>query len=103
MKRILYIVVLTTIFIMNLNNEFYVYANEKKDDPLRLTEQAKAAILLERDTGQILYEKNAHEKLPPASLTKVMTLLLVMEAIHEGKLAKDELITVSKHAASMGG
>jgi len=75
----------------------------KKEEELQLTKGAKASLLLERDTGEILYEQNAHEKLPPASLTKVMTLLLVMEALDEGQIKEDEIITVSERAASMGG
>lgn len=76
---------------------------EEQQSELDLTEEAKASILLERDTGKILYEKNVHEKLPPASMTKVMTLLLVMEALEHDKLSLDEIITVSERAASMGG
>ncbi|WP_078380105.1 D-alanyl-D-alanine carboxypeptidase family protein [Sutcliffiella halmapala] len=70
---------------------------------VQLTENAKSAILIERDTGQVLYEKNGHEKLPPASMTKIMTMLLIMEAIDEGKLTWDEKIRTSEYAASMGG
>lgn len=77
--------------------------DQKNQSELDLTEEAKASLLLERDTGKILYEKNAHEKLPPASMTKVMTLLLVMEAIERGKLSLDEMVTVSERASSMGG
>lgn len=75
----------------------------RKEEELQLTKGAKASLLLERDTGEILYEQNAHEKLPPASLTKVMTLLLVMEALDVGQIKEDEIITVSERAASMGG
>ena len=64
---------------------------------------AKSLILIEESTGRVLYEKNADEALPPASVTKIMTLLLVMEAIDSGKLKKDQLVTVSEEAASMGG
>ena len=64
---------------------------------------APAAVLMEASTGKILYEKNAHEKRPCASITKVMTLLLVFEAIDGGKLSLDDIITTSAHAASMGG
>src|SRR5699024_9154841 len=76
---------------------------EEAEDQLELTEDAKSALLLERDTGEVLYEKNAHEKLPPASMTKVMTLLLIMEALHDERLMMDEMITVSERASSMGG
>lgn len=63
----------------------------------------KSAILVEQSTGKVLYEKNSHEKLPPASITKIMTELLTLEAIEEGKLKWDEKLTCSEHAASMGG
>ena len=65
--------------------------------------ECKSAILMEANTGEILYEQNADEALPPASVTKVMTLLLVMEAIQEGKVSLDDTVTASAHAASMGG
>lgn len=64
---------------------------------------ALSAVLMDAETGQILYAKNADEALPPASVTKVMTLLLVMEAIDEGRLALTDTVTVSEYAASMGG
>ena len=64
---------------------------------------AQAALLMEKETGEILYAKNEHEKLEPASVTKVMTLLLVMEAIDNGQLSYDDIITGSAHACSMGG
>lgn len=64
---------------------------------------APAAVLMEASTGKILYEKNPHEQRPCASITKVMTLLLVMEAMDSGKLALTDTITASEHASSMGG
>jgi len=64
---------------------------------------AKSVVLLEPKTGKILYEKNAHEKLAPASITKIMSLLLVMEAIEAGNLTLDTVISASEHACSMGG
>ena len=64
---------------------------------------AASAILMEKETGTILYEQNAHDKLEPASVTKVMTLLLVMEAIDSGRLSLDDTVTMSAHAVSMGG
>lgn len=63
----------------------------------------RSAILMEASTGEVLYEMNADEALPPASVTKVMTLLLVMEAIEDGRLALDDTVTASEHACSMGG
>lgn len=64
---------------------------------------APSAILIEPNTKKVLYEHNSHEKRPCASITKVMTLLLVMEAIEEGKITYDEMVTTSAKAASMGG
>ncbi len=64
---------------------------------------AKSAILMEAQTGKILYEQNVKEAFSPASVTKIMTLLLVMEAIESGKINENEMVTVSEHAASMGG
>ena len=62
-----------------------------------------SAILMEADTLKVLFEKNAHEQRACASITKVMTLLLVMEAIEDGKIAYDDIVTTSEHAKSMGG
>jgi len=84
-----------------------VQANEtsSESDPtsFQLTTEVKSAILLERDTGEILFDENADKKLPPASMTKVMTLLLIMEALDTGMLELDEVVTVSERASSMGG
>ena len=63
----------------------------------------KSALLMDVATGTVLYEKNAHEPLPPASVTKVMTLLLIMEAIDDGRLQWSDLVTASETAASKGG
>lgn len=71
--------------------------------PTELAPQAVSALLMEASTGTVLYEKNAHEKLPPASITKIMTMLLIMEALQEGRITLDEMVQVSEHAASMGG
>lgn len=64
---------------------------------------ARSAILIEQETGRVLFEKEADIQLPPASITKVMTLLLVMEAIDAGRLHLEDEVTCSDHAASMGG
>ncbi|MBO5852829.1 MAG: D-alanyl-D-alanine carboxypeptidase [Clostridia bacterium] len=69
----------------------------------KLDINAKSAILIEYNTGKILYESNSDEKLAPASITKIMTLILVMEALEEGKIALDTKVTASEHAASLGG
>lgn len=67
------------------------------------TVTAPSAILMESSSGKVLFEKNPHEQRPCASITKVMTMLLVCEAIDSGKLSLDDTITASAHAASMGG
>ena len=64
---------------------------------------SKSAILMDASTGKILYEKNSHEKLPPASVTKVMTMLLICEALESGKIKEDDDVQISEVAASMGG
>lgn len=76
------------------------FAEEKKTE---LADDSKSAILIERDTGTVLYEKNKDEKYSPASMTKIMTMLLIMEAIDTGKIKMDEKVTTSEYAASMGG
>jgi serine-type D-Ala-D-Ala carboxypeptidase (penicillin-binding protein 5/6) len=74
-----------------------------EENGVQLAENVKSAILIERDTGEILYEKNSKEQLPPASMTKIMTMLLIMEALDKGKLTLDEKVRASEYAASMGG
>lgn len=64
---------------------------------------AKSGVLIDQTTGTVLYEKNPHEKMPPASITKIMTMLLVMEAVEGGKLKMEDTVTASAHASSMGG
>ena len=72
-----------------------VYANIDLD--------AKSGILYEPTTGKIISEHNAYESLPPASVTKVMTMLLIYEAVEQGKITWDDMVTISDHAANMGG
>lgn len=64
---------------------------------------AKGAILIDASTGKVLFEQDSHKELPPASVTKVMTMLLVMEAADAGKITLDDKVTISERAASMGG
>lgn len=82
-------------FTVGTNAENTSYPNFELD--------CKSAILMEASTGKILYAKNENEALPPASVTKVMTLLLVMEAIDDGKLKYTDMLSASEHACSMGG
>ena len=74
-----------------------------QEDNMPLPLSSASALLMEKETGTILLQQNAHQKLEPASVTKVMTLLLVMEAVDSGRLSLDELVPVSAHAAGMGG
>lgn len=74
-----------------------------KAEEIGIAENAKSAILIEYSTGEILYSKNPHQKLAPASMTKIMSLILIMENIEKGKLNWNDTIVVSKSAASMGG
>ena len=64
---------------------------------------APSAVLMEASTGTVVLEKNSHEKLPPASVTKIMTLLLIFDAISQGKIKLEDTVTTSTYAASMGG
>ncbi len=71
--------------------------------PVELTLPCQSAILIEQTTGQVLYDKNPDERLPIASVTKIMTLLLVMEALENGTVTRDQKVPISETAASMGG
>ncbi|GAE25484.1 D-alanyl-D-alanine carboxypeptidase [Halalkalibacter wakoensis JCM 9140] len=75
-------------------------AEEKK---AKLAEKASSAIVIERDTGEVIFDKNSHEKLPPASMTKIMTMLLIMEAIDKEAIKYEDMVRTSEYAASMGG
>lgn len=74
-----------------------------QEDNMPLALSSASALLMEKETGTILLQQNAHQKLEPASVTKIMTLLLVMEAVDSGRLSLDESVPVSAHAAGMGG
>lgn len=81
----------------------HLYAEETKSKEIDLAPQSNSAVLMDADTGTFLFEKNIHEKLPPASITKVMTMLLIMEALEQEKITLNEKVVVSENAASMGG
>lgn len=83
--------------VFNSGNNSIVYGEEN------LSIQSKSAILIEGATGKIIYKKNPNEKLNPASITKIMTLLLIYESLDSGKIKPNDMVTVSEHAASMGG
>ncbi|MGN0368425.1 MAG: D-alanyl-D-alanine carboxypeptidase family protein [Wujia sp.] len=75
----------------------------KEDEQKGVEVDAKSAVLMELETGTVLYEKNGEEMLRPASVTKVMTLLLIFEAIERGEMTLEDTVVISEHAASMGG
>ena len=78
-----------------------VFAEGEQETDLGLN--AKSAILMEDSTGKVLYESNPDERVPIASVTKVMTMLLIMEAVDSGKITLDDMVTVSENAMSYGG
>ncbi len=94
-KKVISVVVIVCIIIGMIPAAFAEGAQ------LELT--SKSAILMEKSTGRILYEMNPDEKLPPASVTKIMTMLLIMEAIDSGKIRYDDIVTSSANATSLGG
>lgn len=100
MKRHLSKLLIFTIILMTAPSAF---AKESAKKPSELADDAKSAVLIERDTGKVMYDKNSREKLPPASMTKVMTMLLIMEALDEGKIKMKDKVRTSEYAASMGG
>lgn len=98
MKRIMPIVIAIL-----LTLTFVIPSVSAEEQSTQLVDNARSAILIERDTGTVLYEKNSNEQLPPASMTKIMTMLLIMEALDKGKIDINEKIRTSEYAASMGG
>ena len=97
MKK-LYSIILAIILIITPSN--LAFAN---NDNSNINISSKSAILMDVGSGQVLYEKNSHEKLPPASVTKVMTMLLICEALDSGKIKINDQVQVSETASSMGG
>lgn len=91
MKKIVFMFVLMFIFI------------NVKALEIDLAKNAKSAILIESSTGKILYEKNADLKLPPASMTKMMSMLIILESIDNGMLSWDDIVVASPNASKMGG
>ena len=114
MKKICLIIYLLSIFVLS---NFKVYAVNEEDvvkenieetetetkNTLDLAKNATSAIMLEASTGEIIFQKNVNEKRPPASMTKMMSMLLIMENIEKGNLTFEEEVTSSAYASSMGG
>jgi serine-type D-Ala-D-Ala carboxypeptidase (penicillin-binding protein 5/6) len=106
MKRTLYLSLCFFVMCVAFFSPMAVAANEKSapnQKEMNFAPRATSAILMEADTGTVLFEKNAHQKLPPASITKVMTLLLIMEALDRGEIKLTDKVRTSERAASMGG
>ena len=91
------------VFTISVMTVLPIFAMPTERDNIGIDVNAKSAILMEATTGKVLYEKNADEALPPASVTKVMTLLLVMEALEAKKISLDDTVRASANACSMGG
>lgn len=89
--------------VLDLNTIQATQNTSASENNQNLTLATPSAILMEATTGTIIYEKNSHERLRPASITKIMTLILIFEAIENGNISKTDTVTVSEHAASMGG
>ena len=97
LKRGMSYILIAAIFFSMIPSQF-VNAEE-----IDLAPNANSAILMDQDTGTIIFEKNSHDQLPPASITKIMSMLLIMEAIDKGQINLNDKVRVSERAASMGG
>ncbi len=108
---IVFCISMITIPCLGINNSIYVWSSQVTGDDTKETSantvelnlQCESAILIEQNTGKVLYEKNPHEQLRPASVTKIMSILLIMEAIDSGKIQYTDTVPCSENAASMGG
>ena len=94
MKKLCFLFLIIFVFCLGIN---------VKAEDLSLASNAKSAILMEASTGEVIFEKNSHEKLHPASMTKMMSMLLILENIEKGVINWDDIVTVSSNASSMGG
>lgn len=94
-------IILSVIVCLLLQLTIYVPVSAKES--AEVTVSSPSAILVERTTGQIVYEKDANTKRPPASVTKIMTLLLIYDALQDGRIKLADTVVVSENAASMGG
>ena len=87
-------------FVWSINDDAILTSTTPKQN---ISLESESAILIEQNTGKVLFEKNSHKKLRPASVTKVMSILLIMEALDSGKINLKDKVPCSKNAASMGG
>ena len=100
-----WIAVMMTAVMLALTGSFAVMAEDETEGENggTVTVTAPSVLLMEASSGKVLFEKDADTKRPPASVTKVMTILLIYDALSEGKIHKEDVVTVSEYAASMGG
>jgi D-alanyl-D-alanine carboxypeptidase (penicillin-binding protein 5/6) len=108
MKKLISILIIITLFSATAVNAFAVSESKNKVQQINLENEehkvkARSAVLMEAQTGAVLYSYNENERYSPASVTKIMTLLLIMEALKEGKISESDNVTVSEYASSMGG
>ena len=108
MKKIISLLLCALLTFAMIMNPFSAFATKNEAEITNKTENkfeinAKSAVLMEAETGEILLEKDLNEKAPLASVTKIMTLLLVMEAVNDSRISLNDKITISDYAASMGG
>lgn len=108
MKRIIAVILCVllcsqTCYAMSMDEVVFMEEETAADTGSEVELSAETAILMEAETGTVLFEQDADKELPPASVTKVMTLLLIFDALKEGKISLDEEVTISEYAASMGG
>lgn len=89
--------------VTTINIDDNTQLNGSSSNEVNLAENAKSAILIDASTGQILFEKNAHEKLAPASMTKIMSMLVIVESIEKGIINWNDMVTASANASGMGG
>lgn len=101
MKKVV-LTLLSSVMIFSLSLPT-VNARETQAVDVELAKNALSSVIIEQDTGEVLYEKDARKKLPPASMTKIMTMLIIMEEIDKGNLKLDDKVMTSEYAASMGG
>lgn len=102
-KKIFIIIVFGFLLLFGVSLELMAQENETEEEELQLVSDARCAILLEPTTLTVIYEKNADEKRQPASMTKIMTMILIMEAIKKNIIQLNQTLYASEYASSMGG
>lgn len=102
-KRLSKIMSIALLIFMLPLSSISAFAKEEKEEKGGINIEARSALLLEPKSGKVIYEKNADEKFAPASVTKIMTMLLAIEAVDSGKIKLDDKITCSENAKKMGG